>query len=56
MNEQGAAKDRHENIGFGHLGFDTLINIIHSERLKDVPKILRPLMLKITPLIVMKLK
>jgi deoxyribonuclease-4 len=40
MNEQGAAKDRHENIGFGHLGFDTLINIIHSERLKDVPKIL----------------
>ncbi len=40
MNEQGAAKDRHENIGFGHLGFDTLINIIHNDRIKHIPKIL----------------
>ncbi|MGI6781901.1 MAG: deoxyribonuclease IV [Acholeplasmataceae bacterium] len=40
MNEQGAAKDRHENIGFGHLGFDTLINIIHHDRIKHIPKIL----------------
>ena len=39
-NENGAHKDRHENFGLGHLGFDTLINIIYNERLKDVPKIL----------------
>ncbi len=39
-NVQGAAKDRHENFGFGHLGFDTLINVIYNPRLKDIPKIL----------------
>lgn len=39
-NEQGAAKDRHENFGFGHLGFDTLINVIYNPRLKGIPKIL----------------
>ena len=39
-NEVGAHKDRHENIGFGHIGFDTLINIIYNDRLMDVPKIL----------------
>ena len=33
-------KDRHENIGFGTIGFDNLINIIYNDRLKDVPKIL----------------
>ena len=33
-------KDRHENIGFGEIGFDTLISIIYHEKLKDVPKIL----------------
>ncbi len=35
-----SSKDRHENIGFGHLGFENIINIIYHERLKDVPKIL----------------
>lgn len=39
-NSLGAHKDRHENFGFGTLGFDTLINIIYHEALKDVPKIL----------------
>ena len=39
-NELGSHKDRHENIGFGTIGFDTLINIIYHEKLKDVPKIL----------------
>ena len=39
-NELGAHKDRHENIGFGHIGFDTLMGVIYNERLKDVPKIL----------------
>jgi len=39
-NEINAHKDRHENIGFGYLGFDNLIKIIYHEKLKDVPKIL----------------
>jgi deoxyribonuclease-4 len=39
-NEQGAHKDRHANFGLGTLGFDTLINVIYNERLKDIPKIL----------------
>ena len=39
-NPIGAHKDRHENIGFGYLGFDTLINIIYNKRLENVPKIL----------------
>ena len=33
-------KDRHENIGFGTIGFDNLINIIYNKRLESVPKIL----------------
>ena len=33
-------KDRHENIGFGTIGFETLINVIYNERLKNIPKIL----------------
>jgi len=39
-NNQGSHKDRHENFGFGELGFDNLINIIYNERLKYIPKIL----------------
>ena len=39
-NEKGAHKDRHENIGFGYIGFDRLIKIIYNDRLKDIPKIL----------------
>ena len=39
-NDMGARKDRHENIGYGHIGFDSLINVIYNERLKNVPKIL----------------
>ena len=39
-NENGAHKDRHENFGFGHLGFDILMNIIYNERLENIPKIL----------------
>ena len=33
-------KDRHENIGFGTIGFDSLINVIYNERLESIPKIL----------------
>ena len=39
-NEMNAHKDRHENIGFGTLGFNTLLNIIYNDKLKEVPKIL----------------
>ena len=36
----GSHKDRHENIGYGTIGFDNLINVIYNDRLKDIPKIL----------------
>lgn len=39
-NERGAHKDRHENIGYGYIGFDTLNAIVHHPQLKSVPKIL----------------
>lgn len=33
-------KDRHENIGFGTIGFDNLISIIYDEKLNGIPRIL----------------
>src|SRR5690606_184538 len=39
-NERGSHKDRHENIGFGHIGFDALNYIIRHEQFKELPKIL----------------
>lgn len=39
-NEISSYKDRHENIGFGTIGFDNLIKIIYNERLESIPKIL----------------
>ena len=33
-------KDRHENIGYGTIGFDNLINVIYNPRLDNIPKIL----------------
>lgn len=39
-NERGARKDRHENIGYGKIGFDVLASWVHNERIADVPKIL----------------
>lgn len=39
-NPLGARKDRHENIGFGTIGFDAISKVCNIERLKDVPKIL----------------
>ena len=33
-------KDRHENIGRGTIGLDTLIKVINNPKLEDVPKIL----------------
>lgn len=39
-NVMGSGKDRHENIGYGTIGFDKLINIIYNKRLEGIPKIL----------------
>lgn len=39
-NERGSHKDRHENIGFGKIGFEALNYIVHHPQLADVPKIL----------------
>ena len=39
-NPQGAHKDRHANLGDGHLGFDTLKYIVHHPKLDNIPKIL----------------
>ena len=39
-NVPGAAKDRHENIGFGQIGFDALNRIVRHPDFEDVPKIL----------------
>lgn len=39
-NIRGAKKDRHANIGFGEIGFQTLCNIVHHPLLQDVVKIL----------------
>ncbi len=39
-NVQGAAKDRHENIGFGEIGFEVLNYIVHHKDFTEIPKIL----------------
>lgn len=49
-NPMGSHKDRHENIGYGYIGFETLNTICHHEVLKDVPKILEtPYIDKVAP-------
>lgn len=39
-NPMGAGKDRHENIGFGYIGFEPLLHIINHKDFQEVPKIL----------------
>lgn len=39
-NINGSHKDRHENIGYGEIGFANMLNIIYNERLKGIPFIL----------------
>lgn len=39
-NPMGARKDRHENLGHGYIGFETLNAIVHHPRLEMIPKIL----------------
>lgn len=39
-NPCGASKDRHENIGFGNIGFETLKEIVYMKEFENIPKIL----------------
>ena len=39
-NPKGASKDRHENVGFGYIGYEALNKIIHHKDFLDIPKIL----------------
>ena len=39
-NERNAHKDRHENIGFGHIGFDALMQFVHDPRFQKIPILL----------------
>ncbi|MGN1028632.1 MAG: deoxyribonuclease IV [Bacilli bacterium] len=39
-NEKESHKDRHENIGYGCIGFDNLIHIIYHKKLEKISKIL----------------
>ena len=39
-NVRGAHKDRHENLGYGEIGFDALCRIANHPRLRSIPKIL----------------
>ncbi|UXS74570.1 deoxyribonuclease IV [Staphylococcus chromogenes] len=39
-NPREAHKDRHQNIGFGHIGFDALNYVVHHPQFENIPKIL----------------
>lgn len=39
-NPRGTHKDRHENIGYGYIGFDSLNKVVHHPLLENIPKIL----------------
>jgi deoxyribonuclease IV len=39
-NDRGSRKDRHENIGYGKIGFEALSYIVHHPQLMSIPKIL----------------
>lgn len=45
-NPMGAHKDRHENIGFGTIGFDALYRVVSDKRFEKTPKILETPWLK----------
>lgn len=39
-NPRGARKDRHENVGYGAIGYETLAAFVHDPKLTTIPKIL----------------
>ena len=36
----GSRKDRHENIGYGTIGFENLLKVLYNPKLDNIPKIL----------------
>ena len=48
-NPRGAMKDRHENLGFGTIGFEALNKIAHYEKFSHLPKILETPYVALTP-------
>jgi len=46
-NPVGAHKDRHENFGFGEIGFDALMNVIQVPEFKNLSKILETPWIKV---------
>jgi deoxyribonuclease-4 len=49
-NPRGAKKDRHENLGYGTIGFETLSRYVHHPKLAHLPKILEtPWVGELTP-------
>ena len=40
MNERGTHKDRHENFGFGTIGYENLMQVIMDPYFSEIPKIL----------------
>lgn len=39
-NKRGLAKDRHENIGYGYIGFTNLYHVVTNPRIEHIPMIL----------------
>jgi deoxyribonuclease IV len=39
-NIRGAHKDRHENLGYGEIGFEVINHFVHHPKLTQIPKIL----------------
>lgn len=44
----GSHKDRHENIGFGEIGFEALYKVLTNKKLENIPKILETPYLTVT--------
>jgi len=40
LNDCGSKKDRHENIGYGKIGFKNLMDVVYDPILESIPKIL----------------
>jgi len=47
-NVLGSHKDRHENIGFGEIGFEALYKVLTNKKLENIPKILETPYLSVT--------
>lgn len=55
-NPIGSHKDRHENIGYGYIGFANLYHIVYHPKLNNIPKILETPYFKDKPPYKMEIK